>query len=611
MNKIIIVYFIVVMLRFLCKINLNVFFCSKNKIFKKILFQYYLILFFKNKFKFFLNFNFYSLLSFKINSIFFKNNFIFNKIFFLKYLKNVYIINYSFLFLNQGLSKLLNNSGFNKNIFISLNKNSIYYYNCLNAFLINKFIFYKFLNEDFFSLIFKNFRKLLRQSNSVKSGKKNFFLSKINFFKLNNFDKKIKYFNNNTMFYFFLLKKNKVDFTFSEKLFSFNKNAWIFYSNIYVYNFKKKFNFNLNKFNFNLNVIKFFDMHIPFFYNVYFNFIISEINVVDIFTKKSNIIIKDKFKINLNFFFIKFFYKIFFFKINTLFLIKPYLSLKINNIYSNKFKNLQNYLLYTHVIKSLIILNDSQFDFNYHNFSNLYSNFYLFNLLNNLVTNQNELVFENNFNHIKNSYYNNHYPVLFFKNSFINVFFKKVKENSKSSVLKYVQFYLIGFFEYLFKKRIFIKTLNNSQLDYFYKERLEFLFDEYKFFQLKIIKGLNVSEILEVIWLSFQNKDVFLFMNWLKKRMEKIHFKNHKKFLNLLKLIMIKYSHIFLESFRLKGFFFDIRGKVGVGGNSKKRHFFFRIGKINLSSKNSKLDHQQNIVNTSFGALGVTMILSY
>lgn len=93
--------------------------------------------------------------------------------------------------------------------------------------------------------------------------------------------------------------------------------------------------------------------------------------------------------------------------------------------------------------------------------------------------------------------------------------------------------------------------------------------------------------------------------------MEKTHLKNHKKFLNLLKAIMIKYSHIFLESFRLKGFFFDIRGKVGVAGNSKKRHFFFRIGKINLSKKDAKLDYQQNIVNTSFGVLGVTMILSY
>jgi hypothetical protein len=93
--------------------------------------------------------------------------------------------------------------------------------------------------------------------------------------------------------------------------------------------------------------------------------------------------------------------------------------------------------------------------------------------------------------------------------------------------------------------------------------------------------------------------------------MEKIHFKNHKKFLNLFKLIMLKYSYVFLETFRLKGFFFDIRGKVGVAGNSKKRHFFFRIGKINLSTKGFKLDHQQNIVNTSFGVLGVTMILAY
>jgi hypothetical protein len=93
--------------------------------------------------------------------------------------------------------------------------------------------------------------------------------------------------------------------------------------------------------------------------------------------------------------------------------------------------------------------------------------------------------------------------------------------------------------------------------------------------------------------------------------MQKMHFKNHKKFLNLFKIIFLKYSHLFIEFFKINGFFFDIRGKVGVAGNSKKRHFSFRIGKINLSKKSIKLDFEQNIINTSFGVLGVTMILSY
>jgi hypothetical protein len=81
--------------------------------------------------------------------------------------------------------------------------------------------------------------------------------------------------------------------------------------------------------------------------------------------------------------------------------------------------------------------------------------------------------------------------------------------------------------------------------------------------------------------------------------------------LNLFKALFLKNASIFLELFKLRGFFFDIRGKVGVAGNSKKRHFFFRIGKINLSKKVCRVDYQQNVVNTSFGVLGVTMVLSY
>jgi hypothetical protein len=71
------------------------------------------------------------------------------------------------------------------------------------------------------------------------------------------------------------------------------------------------------------------------------------------------------------------------------------------------------------------------------------------------------------------------------------------------------------------------------------------------------------------------------------------------------------YSYIYLEVLSIKGFFFDIRGKVGVTGNSKKRHFFFRIGKTNISKRVFKIDHQQRVVRTATGSLGITMILSY
>jgi hypothetical protein len=52
-----------------------------------------------------------------------------------------------------------------------------------------------------------------------------------------------------------------------------------------------------------------------------------------------------------------------------------------------------------------------------------------------------------------------------------------------------------------------------------------------------------------------------------------IPYKNVKKFLYFLKIILKKQIlPKFRKFFKLRGFIFDIRGKVGVTGDSKKRH---------------------------------------
>ena len=68
---------------------------------------------------------------------------------------------------------------------------------------------------------------------------------------------------------------------------------------------------------------------------------------------------------------------------------------------------------------------------------------------------------------------------------------------------------------------------------------------------------------------------------WVSKFMETLNFKNHKKFLSFFNNFINKYSGVFMDVLRIRGFFFDIRGKVGVTGSSKKRHTCFKFGSIN------------------------------
>jgi len=526
-------------------------------------------------------------------------------------MKHIYTYLYIFFFFNQKFIELNKIKFFNK----FFNKYYVYFYSCFRNYYDNEMVFYKHLNINFFESTFKNLKKFSK-INESKFFKKNLF-SKIHFFKLKN-KNKTEHFNKNILFYLYFFKKYKNLVLLKQSNDSILKNYfWFFFSNIYNYKvnyFFKKEKHELIYCNFDKKNLKKL-----FFLNFYKNSLMKDsFNYKFLINWYKNIVNKNNFSHKIwdkkkNFFNIFFNKKIIF--------VKKFKFIKLaifykfyKNICNQKliFKNdIKKQQLYKFILKLLLIWSENNFfSIQKEKYINFCSNLNLFNIFNNFCINELD-------NNVDNSYlnnsiiYNNHYPLFIYKNNFLNFFNFKLKKCSKPANLKFSQYYILGFFEYFFKKKVFLKSISNSNVKTHNFNKLSYLFDEFRFFQLRVVKGLHIIEILEIIWFSLQNKDVYLLINWLRKIMEKTHLKNHKKFLNLLKAIMIKYSHIFLESFRLKGFFFDIRGKVGVAGNSKKRHFFFRIGKINLSKKDSKLDYQQNIVNTSFGVLGVTMILSY
>jgi hypothetical protein len=97
----------------------------------------------------------------------------------------------------------------------------------------------------------------------------------------------------------------------------------------------------------------------------------------------------------------------------------------------------------------------------------------------------------------------------------------------------------------------------------------------------------------------------------LKVFLEKIHFKFHKNFLKSLNFFIFKFFYFFKKKFKITGFFLDVRGKVSVSGNAKKRHFFIKKGALSKSKKNNKFFTLQNQVKTSTGLLGLTYMLTH
>jgi hypothetical protein len=213
--------------------------------------------------------------------------------------------------------------------------------------------------------------------------------------------------------------------------------------------------------------------------------------------------------------------------------------------------------------------------------------------------------------------YNNYFPI-YNSNRFLIKRFKKIfKSFFLKKYFNSLQYYVIAFFERFLSKKFFIKSVNyNFFKKKKYKKRLKFyriykIFIKNKHSVLSKKNRFNLIEILEIILFSFYSKDLFLLKNWFLRNFRKLHHKNQKNFLSLFKVLITDVFETYRSVFGIKGFYFIIKGKVGVTSNAKKKRILFRIGPLNKSSKNQKIDFQQGVVKASSGSSGLLMILTY
>lgn len=118
-----------------------------------------------------------------------------------------------------------------------------------------------------------------------------------------------------------------------------------------------------------------------------------------------------------------------------------------------------------------------------------------------------------------------------------------------------------------------------------FKDYINIFLNKYLHFYMRFKKIISVRELLEIVILMLQTHDLQILLLFLKKKFENSHFKQHKKILSIFFDILRKNKTLF-TLLNVKGFYFDIRGKVGVSGNAKKRHSCFSLGKITTTSQN-------------------------
>jgi len=212
-----------------------------------------------------------------------------------------------------------------------------------------------------------------------------------------------------------------------------------------------------------------------------------------------------------------------------------------------------------------------------------------------------------NFNNNNLLFYNNYYPLIL-NNYIFTKFFREKKYFKKNNFFSFYNYYILNFLEFFFKNLIFLKIdtnlfLNNSNnfkeivYDHVEKNNLFNLFD--------------LNEFVDIISYSLEFKDLTILNNFLQKILIKITLLNHKKFILFFEKFISRNWLIISQLYNITGFFFKIKGKINLLGNAKKKKMFFKLGKLNLSNKNLKLDSKLNIVKTHSGTLGFIIILSY
>ena len=188
---------------------------------------------------------------------------------------------------------------------------------------------------------------------------------------------------------------------------------------------------------------------------------------------------------------------------------------------------------------------------------------------------------------------------------FNNNLFKKF---DKSTYKYFFIYYIINFLERYTNKKLWVRVDSQDVFSKFWKNYINKFNQNYSYIYRRFSKLISSQELLEIFIMTSIKFDLQILLLYIKKKIEASHFKKHKKILSII-FDIIKKNKVVLVVTGIKGFSFDIRGKVGVAGNAKKRHVFFSLGKISTTSQNLKSQWQQISVWTPTGQMGVTCLI--
>lgn len=194
-------------------------------------------------------------------------------------------------------------------------------------------------------------------------------------------------------------------------------------------------------------------------------------------------------------------------------------------------------------------------------------------------------------------------------NSAYDIFFVEQNNKNKFPAFKFYQLFTAFYLKQIYNLNIKEKNINTidvlpRKLSQNFLQRVRFT--NYKHFNIKYFNEVGYLFLVN-LWL----KNIKNICKYIKKRLDSVHFKKHRLYFLFFFKILSKYIRPLCLQLHLKGLYLVFRGKLGKGGNSRKKTLFYKHGHYSLSNKLLSLNTQKWDIWTKTGSVGCTMRIFY
>jgi hypothetical protein len=128
----------------------------------------------------------------------------------------------------------------------------------------------------------------------------------------------------------------------------------------------------------------------------------------------------------------------------------------------------------------------------------------------------------------------------------------------------------------------------------------------FPFLQLNRVAAHFIATIYSALIL----KDSKALTTFIRNLLRDMHFKEHPFYFNFVGYLVRTVIQPQLHHFACLGVSVVFRGKLGIGGNARKRALKYQTGMVSSSSKYVKLTRSQDVVRTKTGIVGFTVIVA-